>query len=134
MYLDRFKAFKSDQVTLCTDIQTNTIICKSDLKKSQGERSVVRSLLRNSVACKRDMRRGGTDIDDWESVTRDRSAWRQHVIKSKHTVETKRRLRDKARRGRRHPRNQQGAKTQVSPDRLYIHQRCDLGCGSRIGL
>ena len=99
-----------------------------------GTRSVGRPLLRYSDACKRDMRRGGVDVDDWENVAPDRSAWRQLVNKSKDAVETRRRLEDEARRERRHGRHQHSAENQVPPDRLHVCRGCNRDCGSRIGL
>ena len=100
-----------------------------------GTRSVGRPLLRYSDACKRDMRRGGVDVDVWESVAPDRCAWRQLVNKSKDAVETRRRLEDEARRERRHGRNQQRTLgNQMPPDRLHVCRGCNRDCGSRIGL
>ena len=99
-----------------------------------GTRSVGRPLLRYSDACKRDMRRGGVDVDDWENVAPDRSAWRHLVNKSKDAEETRRRLEDEARRERRHGRHQHGAGNQVPPGHLHVCRGCNRDCGSRIGL
>ena len=99
-----------------------------------GTRSVGRPLLRFTDACKRDMRRGGADINNWEDVADDRSAWRRLVNDTKDAVETRRRHEDEARRERRHRRNEQVAEDQEPPARLHVCQRCNRDCGSRIGL
>ena len=77
-----------------------------------GTRSVGRPLLRFTDACKRDMRRGEADVDNWEAVADDRSAWRMLVKGVGIAVKIRRRLEDEARRERRHQRNQQGAESQ----------------------
>ena len=92
-----------------------------------GMQSVGRCLLRG-------MRHGGPDVDEWESVALDRSAWRQLINKSKYAVEMWLKLGDEAIKGRIHRINQQGLENQVSEDRLPVCQRFDRDCGSRIGL
>ena len=82
-----------------------------------------RILLSYSDACKRNMRRGGFDVGDWESVATDRSVWRQLVNKSKNAVEMRRRLENEDRKARRHGEISRGRKP--STTRLPA---CMSGC------
>ena len=99
-----------------------------------GTRSVGRPLLRFTDACKRDLRRGGADVESWEAVADDRSAWRRLVNGVMDEMESRRRLEDEARRARRHRRNQQVSDGREPPVSLHVCQICNRDCGSRIGL
>ena len=101
-------------------------------QRATETRSVRRPILRFTDACKRDMRRGGADVDNWKAAEYDRSAWRLLVKGVGIAVETRRRLEDEARREKRHQRYQQMAESQELPVGLHVCHFSNRDCGSRI--
>ena len=65
-------------------------------QRATETRSVRRPILRFTDACKRDMRRSGADVDNWEAVADDRSARRMLVKGVGITVENRRSFADEA--------------------------------------
>ena len=92
----------------------------------EGERKVGRPLLRFKDTCKRDLKACDIPTDTWESLATDRVEWRHTVRKGIKVADEKRGQAAAEKRSRR--------RDTVLAESLFICDRCNRDCHSRIGL
>ena len=93
---------------------------------TEGKRPTGRPQLRYKDVCKRDLKAMGINLNTWETVASDRTAWRQTVQKGIFQHEETLAQQSEAKRQRR--------KAQNRPTSVYLCAQCGRDCHSRIGL